>query len=429
AGTHRLGLTDQLTGEARAELLKDQQTLGVGGSFLWPLVGILSGAVAVSRSPQGDGAMASVGLERQSRPIGFGFQTQVNTPAFTQLGALPPRYQPRQLTVARANYAAGGAGSVFASYVHQANRAQPDVEIATVGYTVSITQDAFLSVSAMRSIKGEPVRSVGITLTYSLGPRTSASAGSISQRGDTAPTVTVQHSPPLGAGMGYRLSSTGGRHPHSEAGLALQMDYGTYTLEGAQTERGSAFRVGASGGVAVLGGQLRLARRLDESFALVKVGDYPGVPVYRDNQPVATTDADGFALVGPLRPYQKNNISIRQDALPLDAQVGTLNLGVTPVRRSGTVVEFPVKAARGALLKIFLEDGRPLPAGALVGMDGREEEFPVALRGEAYVTGLDASNALWASWKGQRCRLDVAIPKDAGPLPVIGPLVCRGVAP
>ncbi|MGE5621392.1 MAG: fimbria/pilus outer membrane usher protein [Candidatus Bathyarchaeota archaeon] len=429
AGTHRLGITDRVTGEVRAEVLKDQQTLGVGGSFLWPAAGIVNAALAASRSPLGNGALASAGIERQGRTFGFGFQTQVNTAAFTQLGLGAPQYHPRQLTVARANYASGGIGSVFASYVHQANRAQPDVDLVSVGYNVGLQRDAFLSLFAMRSIKGEPVRTVGITLTYSLGPRTSASALAVRQRDGDTPSFQLQQSLPQGSGAGYRVSATGGSHPRNEAGLFLQMDYGTVSLEAAQLEKTTAFRVGATGGVAILGGRLRLARRLDESFALVKVGDYPDVPVYRDNQPVARTDATGSALIGSLRPYQKNNISISQQALPLDAEIGALTMTVTPVRRSGSLVEFPVKAVRGALLRIFLDNGLPLPAGALVTVAGQDDEFPVALRGEAYVTGLASRNELWATWKGQRCRLDVELPRDAGPLPVIGPLACHGVVP
>jgi outer membrane usher protein len=191
----------------------------------------------------------------------------------------------------------------------------------------------------------------------------------------------------------------------------------------------SAQRFSAAGAVALLGGGLHLSRRLDDSFAVVQVGDYPNVPVSADNQVVAHTDANGSALVPALRAYQKNSISIRTDALPLDAEIGAMRLSVTPRRRSGSLVEFPVRSVRGALLKIFLEDGTPLPSGAVVTVKGQEGTFPVARRGEAYVTGLARDNVVRAAWKGRRCTLQVALPPDPGPLPVLGPFVCHGVTP
>lgn len=122
-------------------------------------------------------------------------------------------------------------------------------------------------------------------------------------------------------------------------------------------------------------------------------------------------------------------MSIQEDALPLDARVGTLRMSLTLSRRSGKMVEFPVRASHGALLRIVLDDGSPVPSGAVVTIKGQSEEFPVALRGEAYVTDLMEKNELQISWKGKACAISVALPHQAGPLPVLGPFVCHGVAP
>jgi outer membrane usher protein len=186
-------------------------------------------------------------------------------------------------------------------------------------------------------------------------------------------------------------------------------------------------RLGASGGIALLGGQLHASRRLDDSFALVRVPDHEGVPVLLDNQSVAQTDARGLALVTNLRPYQSNPISIGAEMLPLDTELPTSRIDVRPARRSGTVVDFAARRSRGALVTVALEDGQVLPAGALVRVDDGADEFPVARRGQVYVTGLRARSRIEASWKGQRCSIEVGLPADAGPLPSLGPFVCKGV--
>ena len=86
-----------------------------------------------------------------------------------------------------------------------------------------------------------------------------------------------------------------------------------------------------------------------------------------------------------------------------------------------------MRRVRAATLRIVLEDGGDLPSGALVRIEGRAEDFPVALGGQAYVEGLEAANHLVLTWRGQRCVIDVSLPTGAEPLPDLGTFVCEGV--
>jgi len=64
-----------------------------------------------------------------------------------------------------------------------------------------------------------------------------------------------------------------------------------------------------------------------------------------------------------------------------------------------------------------------------VQIEGDKEQFYVARRGEAFVTGLQASNHLLLDYNGQKCRFDVTLPPSkADDIPRVGPLVCKGVA-
>jgi len=162
---------------------------------------------------------------------------------------------------------------------------------------------------------------------------------------------------------------------------------------------------------------------------VVRVGNYPNVGIYAENQPVARTNSRGTALVPRARAYEKNNIGIEQADLPLDARFTTLQMDVTPAFRSGVLADFGVRPANAALLTIVLSDRAPLPAGAIVRVVGEKEQFPVARRGEVYVTGLAGFNRLEARWRDQQCRFEVRLPKAAGPLPQLGPFECPGVVP
>jgi outer membrane usher protein len=93
------------------------------------------------------------------------------------------------------------------------------------------------------------------------------------------------------------------------------------------------------------------------------------------------------------------------------------------------LVPFPVKRARSGVLTVLLPGGTPLPPGAIVRVDDNTEEFPSALHGEVYVTGLAMRSRLTVRWKGQSCDLDVIYPDTTDPLPDLGTFNCQGVQP
>jgi outer membrane usher protein len=140
------------------------------------------------------------------------------------------------------------------------------------------------------------------------------------------------------------------------------------------------------------------------------------------------TDKSGMALVTQLAPYQENAIRIDPRELPVNAEIQSIEQVVVPGYRSAVKATFPVRAGRGALVKFTLDDGEPAPAGATVSIVGDAEEFYVARRGEAFVTGLAQQNRLTLRWKDQKCDLDLVLPPAANDeIPRVGPLACRGV--
>ena len=69
----------------------------------------------------------------------------------------------------------------------------------------------------------------------------------------------------------------------------------------------------------------------------------------------------------------------------------------------------------------------PLPAGAIVRIEGQTDEFPVAMEGEAYLTGLKDNNRLRVEWRGLGCDILLTVPPSNDPLPHFGTFACPGV--
>lgn len=430
--THRLGFSDAFTGEARGELLREQQTVGVSGAWLWPTAGLFSASVAASHAERGTGKLVALGFERQSRSLSFGGNVQLASQRFAQLGLQPGELAPRQVSQFFVGANAGGYGSVAASYTHQDYRDRDEVELANASYSIRIGKLGFLSFSVLRVLSGETKTSFNLNFTYVLGERSSASVSAARDPTGSQAVVQMQRNLPPGDGIGYRLVAGATEATKSQrvgADLSVQNAVGLYTLEAARDQGQTGFRAGARGSVAMLGGNVFASRQIGDAFAVVQVPDYPGVRVYADNQVVAHTDAGGTALVPRLRPYQKNTIRIEQADLPMDAEIDALEQDTMPYLRSGVLLQIPVRRSRGALLTVILDNGQPLPSGAVVQIAGEKNEFPAGLKGEVYVTGLSPNNRLRISWRGQSCDVVVPFPPTTEPLPHLGSYTCAGVRP
>jgi outer membrane usher protein len=430
AATYRVGVADDLTVEGHGEFSGRQQTAGFSASNLWSDFGVANFSVAESRNEHGEvGALAAVGFERQSRQLSFAAQTQWTIGHFARLGLPADRPAPRQLTVARVGFSPGGRDSLAAGFLLQDDRGSGRTKALTVSYSTHVARDVFVSVFGVSTLAGRSSTTAGMVLTMPLGGRTAASAGWTRQAGHDEEFAQLQRNVTTGSSVGYRLLAGQAGGAHEEAGVVLQTDVAVLGAEAGRAFGVVRETLDAAGGVAAVDGGVRFSRRIDDSFAVVKVGGYPDVRVYVENQEVARTDAAGVAFLPQLRPYQRNQVRIDEHDLPLEAEVDTLGITVTPTYRSAALAEFPVRRGDGAVLQIVLDDGAPLPAGATVRVLGREAAFPVAMRGEAYVTGLERHTRLVAQWNGQMCELAVALPDQGGPLPHIGPLACIGVRP
>ena len=432
-GTHRLGITKHFTGELHGELLGHQQTVGLGGVLMWPAAGVLSGSFAASHSDRGVGGLLELGFQRQGRYFSFGANTQLASQRFAKLGLEPEALAPRQISQMFVNLATTDYGSFRANYTQQAFRDRTGNKILSAGYSRKVGRQGNLTASVTRLLSGDAKTTFNLSFSLPLGNRTNASINTSAQPGREQAVLQVSRGVPAGSGLGYRLAAGVGDSDRRAAEVSAQNGIGAYNLAVDQFQGQAAFRGSASGGVAFLGGSAFLSRRITDSFAVVQVPDYSGVGIYADNQLVARTDADGNALLPRLRPYQKNTVRIEQADLPLDAQIDAVQLDAVPYFRSGLLLKFPVKRSRGALLTVVLENGEPLPAGALAQIIGDNVDengvFPAGMGGELYLTGLTASNRLRVTWLEQSCEFVLPFPESTEPLPYLGTYTCIRVEP
>jgi outer membrane usher protein len=434
AATYRRGLTDRFTGEARAEYSGSTGALGLWGGYLVGDFATLTGTLATSNTQNiGSGNLVGAGIERNGPSLSFALSGQMASSGFRQSGMASGELPLSKQYIGNVGYQMGPLGSLSLTYVAQYFRDQPDVKVATLAYAIPVGRSAQFGVNAIKTLGPTGSTSLIASLTIPFGESSSASLSvernhdNLTGNTDNVVTGVIQKSLPVGPGYGYRLQA---RNSDVYGSFSAQNDYGTYIVEAAQTKGSDTeARVNAAGGVGIVGGHPFLSRTLEDSFAVVRVGDYPNVRVLKDNQVAARTDSDGYAVLPRLRAYEDNPIGIDQTDVPFDAKIGALKLDAVPYYRSGVLVDFPVERVRAGTLHVVLEDGSDLPSGAVARFEGRGPEFPVALKGEAYLEGFQATNRIDITWKGQSCVIDVPYPKTQDPLPDLGKFVCKGVKP
>lgn len=437
SATWRRGLNSKLTLEARAEVTAELKVLGASALVALPGQILGKSAFVASQSDKnGSGSQWLVGFERQELRTGIALQATGATVNFRQLGqeanVLPTKLQ----IAANASYSTETAGSFGLGFASLTKFDQPKITTFSGNYTTKIGKDSNITVTASRAISnaaGGSGNAIGMSLSIPLERNEGSTilSASATHRADVNDFyIAASHNPQNDNGLGWRtLAGQQQSNTRAEGGLVYNGQYGRLNGDLSASRDQTAVRLGASGGLVLADGNFFATRRVDNSFAIAEVAGYADVGIGLGGNVLAKTNTKGVALIPRLAPYQNNMIRIDPSELPIQAEIDSIEINAVPAYRSGVKVTFPVRSGRGALIKINLADGEPAPAGATVYLAGDKQEFYVARRGEAYVTGLDATNRLQLKWKDQSCIFEVTLPAvTTEDIARVGPVICQGVA-
>lgn len=177
--------------------------------------------------------------------------------------------------------------------------------------------------------------------------------------------------------------------------------------------------------MAGLGSNFLWAREIQDSFAVVKVGNFPNGRITHENQPMAVTNEHGIALIPNLRAYEINKIGFMETDLPLTASIENSEKTVAPRFRSGTYIYFPVKTEKHVLIKVVHPELKKLPFGALAVVEGAKEKFALSANGELYLPNLEKTVKVIVSYGNQRCSFYLDLPKTDQALKKLGVVNCQ----
>jgi len=428
--THRYGVTDWLTLEGHAEGMADRGNLGGLVQVTLPVLGLV-GIGGAASGGLGDGWLGKAFFQRNEPNWTIGAAVQQQSPDYVDIAFAPG--QIRTLGVRQASASTRVTDRIWLNLLGLKTRDQTgDFNTVTFGGTVSLTRSATLTANVSRfSGSAQPTSTVfSMTLALPLGARDYATA-TVERRSDAPKTdvlLNVSRNLLETDSFGYRiLAGEESAARRLEFGAFWQTGVGQFGIEAADAFDTRAERAYARGGVALAGGEWRISRYLDQSFAIVKVADFPDVQIAANGQPFGKTDASGIAVIPRISGFLTSTLAFEPEDIPLDGSFGENVKQVKIANRMGAVVDMGVLRRLSATLTLLEAAGRPVPAGASARIGDAKEEFPVARQGRVYVSGLDRGkpNVLNVQIGERACRATIAVPADFASGGTLGPFTCQ----
>ncbi len=429
AGTYRKGLTSRLTSEIRSELQSDLFTLGLSNSYLLREYGIADTSLVASRHLGKYGFMAEQRFSRQSYGLSFGFNLSYASKSYLSLGQ--PDYLPRKrndvgFSISMPVY---DDSSISAGFIHRQQWHASTFNLLSVHFQRRLSDSLTFITSASHTLNQQKDYTVGITLSKYFQKRRSGQLSFVSEREKSRKQLQAQRNLPAGNGIGYQLLAEDSEQKWLNGELLMQTATGLYNVGISSVNGAQGVRLAANGSLIYIDNSIHLARKNYGSFALVKTGTKAGVTVLRENQPVTKTNSSGKALITDLMPYDENFLSIEHSDLPVNTSVSQLHMTVSPAIRAGAIADFELKTSLTAVVYLRLNDGAAVPAGAMVQVNQRQERYPVASGGKAYLEELSTYNHLSVTWNNGSCHAMFEYPGTNDLQPDLGILTCYGETP
>ncbi len=423
----RRGVSSRSTLQGHAEAGAGLIQFGAGGVVTLRDQALLSVAGAMSRADGRTGGLVDIGFEsrhpgfsillRSMRTIGSYADLASRTASFGPVLAGDRRIfgAPREVDQFSLSLPiATTSASLGISLVNSKTAAGDRYRLASLSSTANVGRLSLFA-NAVADLSGNRSFGLFVGASLPLGRRASITTGATVSDGRVSGYAEMSrqgaHEP---GSWGWSVRVADGRERAGHAILRHTTGFAQFEATGLYAGGTVSGTLQAEGAVALIGGDLHFARRLDQSFAVADAGA-SGVRVYRENRLVGTTGASGKLLVPDIAPFEPSAISIDPSSLPVDARVGATHAEAVAFTRVPALVAFGVARETDTALVEFVDGaGQLLPLGSVIARPGLPEDV-VGYDGAAFLGALGARNdAVVTDPDGRRCRAHFAFAAQPG---------------
>ena len=333
-------------------------------------------------------------------------------------------------------------GTLSATYTDSDRYAGPSSKVWNAGYTHSaLAGKGLLSLTYTRTIEPASGSAWLLSFRYYFDSQTSMSAGVGGTRHATTESVSLDRATPQGEGVGYSLTAGHASGDGVDAGygqayvqlnaehIAVGANYSRTTAGGAGPSFSQLF---VAGSIGATGGSMFAARPVLDSFAVVRIPDLEGIPVYANGWFAGRTDGHGDVIATNLASYYDNYITFGTTDLAFDYTVERTEQVVSPPTRSGSLITFAVRKSHAIFgTLVGMRDGKQTPLEfrdiRLSRKEGTVAGF-TARRGEFYVEGVEPGAYELRAYGEPGCVARVVVPEPTGAMSDVGVVICEAAA-
>ena len=425
----RRGVSHATTLGFNAAYSEEVQNLGLMWTQSAGKIAVLDMYAAGSRSAQEDGYSAGTALTRSWRKVSAGASVAYASHGYRILGYQDSLSVPKYDILAYLNvYDVPRVGSVNANYVQReyyddAEGYSVDSKMLNLGISKSFSSSLTLGLTYFNDFAPEGDQGVYFSLNYNFDSSRSLYASHSTE--DFSRLQFVQNNV-AETGLDYTLGA------YQREGDVTYQAYGAYgtrfgdlTAQYLQSPDYDSSMLSYRGALVVLGKKAALTRYVDNAFALVQVGDYADVDIYRSLSPMGATRKDGSFFVHNIVPYVTYDISFNQDQLMIDDKIDYSSKRIIALDKRGYALNFPVYQTRLIVARLLDEQGQILARASEVYLNqSKSEFFPVDGEGKVYLYGLkpDVYAVTVKTAGGKSCSAVLTVPAETSEQSAAKPL-------
>ena len=439
SGSYRYGVNDYWTLESHVEGAQSLALGGVGTLVKLGNFGVVNGAWSRSEM-RGQGGQQvnwgyqyntewfNIGTQHSHRDRGFGNLALYDSPDMYDENNQPIASLSRSTDQYSLSFNLGGYGSLGAAWIDIRSFDDEKTQLLNLSWSKNLWGNSSFYLAASH----DPAQngwSLALSLQMPFGAENSA-AFSVESTPDAGSTqrVNYNHAMPSNGGFSWDLAYAhqSDTDDYQQATLGwrnnkVELQGGAYGQRDNYTQWGEM-----SGSLVMMDNTLLAANRINDAFMVVSTDGFRDVTVNFENQPVGTTDDDGYLLISGVSSYYPANYSINTLNLPADTRIKYTERRVALRRHSGYFLHFPMEQQHVASVILQDGNGKDLPVSSQV-YRPLQPPAPVGYDGIVYLENLRDVNPLTVTLPdGKRCHATLTLDKNPDrKLKTYGPLVCQ----
>ncbi|WP_273778475.1 fimbria/pilus outer membrane usher protein [Acinetobacter sp. GSS19] len=390
----RRGISSKTTLGANASYSKDLQSLGllwtqaVSKYFTADVVGV------ISHTDDQQGYSAGLSLNKNFGRFNFGLSSRYTSDDYKVLGYDDGFVMPKWENLLYFGLTDLPIFQNFnMNYVEQRqhqdqNSRGVDRKVLRAEFSRQITADLSMRAGYFKEFDEQADSGAFLFLTYNFGKNRTLYAD-YSTEGDASLTYAQSNYGQLGLDYAVGVQRRSDREMIYNVDGQIKTRVGDLTLQHVQSDQSHQTQAGYRGAMVWLDGQFNFTQPVDNAFALVRVGDYSDIDVYRTLALAGKTNKRGYVFVHDIPAYVNYDISFDIDQLPMDDKVPFSSKKISALDKRGYVVNFPVYHAQKAVIRLLDINQHRFVAGSEVHLDNPEKDiYPVGTDGLVTLYGL-----------------------------------------